>query len=158
MKVIYYNRRRLESSEEKMLNAAYVDFNTLLEKADFVSLHVPLLSQTMHLIGPSELKKMKPSAYLINTSRGPVVDEKALLEALNNKEIQGAGLDVYENEPDLTPGLSELDNVILLPHIGSSTVETRTKMASMAAENLLVGLKGKIPPNCLNCNDLYKDI
>jgi glyoxylate reductase len=112
----------------------------------------------MHLIGPSELKKMKPSAYLINTSRGPVIDEKALLEALNNKEIQGAGLDVYENEPDLTPGLSELDNVTLLPHIGSSTVETRTKMASMAAKNLLAGLKGEIPPNCLNCNDLYKSI
>ena len=158
MKVIYYNTRRLESSEEKMLNVEYVDLNTLLEEADFISLHVPLSSQTMHLIGPNEFKKMKPSAYLINTSRGPVVDEKALLEALNNKEIQGAGLDVYENEPDLTPGLSELDNVTLLPHIGSSTVETRTKMASMAAENLLVGLEGKIPPNCLNCNDPYKDI
>ena len=84
---------------------------------------------------------MKPSAYLINTSRGPVVDEKALLEALNNKDIQGAGLDVYENEPDLTPGLSELDNVILLPHIGSSTVETRTKMASMAADSAEADMK-----------------
>lgn len=158
MKVIYYNRRRLESSEEEVLNVEYVDFNNLLKEADFVSLHVPLSPHTVHLIGSDELKKMKPSAYLINTSRGSVVDEKALLEALNNAEIQGAGLDVYENEPDLTPGLSDLENATLLPHMGSSTVETRTKMAFMAAENLLAGLKGKIPPNCLNCSDLYKEI
>jgi glyoxylate reductase len=93
---------------------------------------------------------MKPTAYIINTSRGPVIDEKALLEALRNNTIAGAGLDVYENEPDLTPGLAELSNVVLLPHVGSATLETRTKMAQLAAENLLAGLRGEKPSCCLN--------
>lgn len=154
MKVIYYSRHRLERSEEKVLNVEYAVLETLLKEADFVSLHVPLTPQTRHLIGLRELNLMKPSAYLINTSRGPVVDEKALLEVLKNNGIKGAGLDVYENEPVLTPGLSDLDNVVLLPHMGSATIETRTKMAFMAAENLLAGLKGEIPPNCLNCSVL----
>ncbi len=155
MRVIYYNRHRLESSQEKAHNVEYVNFTTLLEEADYISLHVPLLPQTRHLISTDEFKKMKSTAFLINTSRGPVVDEKALIVALNTKEIRGAGLDVYENEPALTPGLSELDNVVLLPHIGSATVETRTKMAFMAVENLLAGLKGKVPNNCLNCNSVH---
>ena len=93
---------------------------------------------------------MKPTAYLINTSRGPVVDEKALLQALRKKKIGGAGLDVYENEPALTPGLAKLDNVILLPHVGSGTLETRFRMAAMAVENLIAGLSGKVPPNLVN--------
>ena len=93
---------------------------------------------------------MKPSAYLINASRGPVVDEKALVEALKNGKIAGAGLDVYEDEPNLAPGLADLDNVTLLPHVGSATLETRTKMAQLAADNLLAGLRGEIPPHCLN--------
>lgn len=97
---------------------------------------------------------MKPSAYLINTSRGPVVDEQALVEALKNEKIAGAGLDVYENEPELTPGLTALNNVVLLPHVGSGTWETRTKMARVAAENLLEGLKGKIPRDSVNGNAL----
>ncbi len=101
----------------------------LLGSVDFVSLHVPLTAKTRHLIGRPELRLMKPTAYLINTSRGPIVDEKALFEVLNEKRIQGAGLDVYEYEPDLTPGLSDLTNVILLPHVGSATLETRTKWA-----------------------------
>lgn len=154
MKVIYYNRNRLERSEEKKHNMEYASFETLLKESDFVSLHVPLSTETMHLIGQNELKLMKTSACLINTSRGPVVDEQALLEALENKEIYGAGLDVYENEPKLTPGLSDLDNVVLLPHTGSATIETRTKMALLAAKNLLSGLKGEVPPNCLNRDDL----
>ncbi len=154
MKVIYYRRHRLERSEEKVLNVEYAVLETLLKEADFVSLHVPLTPQTRHLIGLRELNLMKPSAYLINTSRGPVVDEKALFEVLKNNGIKGAGLDVYENEPELTPGLSDLDNVVLLPHMGSATIETRTKMAFMAVENLLAGLKGEIPPNCLNCSVL----
>lgn len=155
MKVIYFSRTRLAQTEEKMLGAEHTDLASLLRNADFVSLHVPLTMQTTHLIGPKELKLMKPSSHLINTARGPVVDERALLHALENRDISGAGLDVYENEPLLTPGLAELDNVILLPHVGSATIETRTKMAQMAAENLLAGLKGQTPPNCLNCKDLY---
>jgi len=155
MQVIYCGRQRLEKDVEKTLNVTYADFKTLLKTSDFVSLHVPLTPQTNHLIGQNELEQMKPTAYLINTSRGPVVDEKALFKALKNRVIRGAGMDVYENEPELTPGLSELDNVVLLPHIGSATIETRTKMARMAAENLLAGLNSKIPPNCLNCKALY---
>ena len=100
---------------------------------------------------------MKPTAHLINTSRGPVVDERALFEALKKGKIGGAGLDVYEKEPELTPGLTELDNVILLPHVGSATLETRTEMARLAAENLLAGLRGEIPPNCLNCDSILMD-
>ncbi len=155
MNVIYYSRQRLEQTQEKTLNVTYASLISLLQTADYVSLHVPLAPQTTHLIGHKELEAMKPTAYLINTSRGPVIDERALLEALVRKTITGAGLDVYENEPRLTPGLSELDNVVLLPHIGSSTVETRTKMAQMATENLLAGLNGETPPNCLNCANLY---
>lgn len=154
MRVLYHNRHPMEESEEKQLDVQYVDLKRLLTEADFVSLHVPLTDQTHHLIGSHELELMKPSAYLINASRGPVVDEKALVEALKNGKIAGAGLDVYEEEPDLAPGLTDLDNVILLPHVGSATLETRTKMAQLAADNLLAGLRGEIPPNCLNCDTI----
>lgn len=150
MKVIYHSRTRLDLSEELQLNVDYASFEELLRAADFVSVHVPLTPQTRHLVGARELKLMKPSAYLINTARGPVVDEAALVEALRSGTIRGAGLDVYENEPDLAPGLAELDNAVLLPHVGSATIETRTRMAYMAAENLLTGLRGEKPPNCLN--------
>ena len=136
--------------------AKYVDMKTLLSQADFITLHVPLSDQTRHLIGSQELSLMKPTAYLINTSRGPVVDEQALLETLRNGRIGGAGLDVYENEPALTPGLVELENVILLPHVGSGTLETRFRMANMAAENLIAGLSGKVPPNLVNPEVLPK--
>ena len=152
MKILYYDRNRLEASEEKTLEAQYVGLKTLLSEADFVSLHVSLNDQTHHLIGQKELEFMKPSAYLINASRGSVVDEAALLEALRKRKIGGAGLDVYENEPILTPGLTDLDNVILLPHLGSATMETRTRMAQLAAVNLMAGLKGETPPNCINCD------
>ncbi len=154
MRVLYHNRHPMEESEEKQLDVQYVDLKRLLTEADFVSLHVPLTDQTHHLIGSHELELMKPSSYLINASRGPVVDEKALVEALKNGKIAGAGLDVYEEEPDLAPGLTDLDNVILLPHVGSATLETRTKMAQLAADNLLAGLRGEIPPNCLNCDTI----
>ncbi len=150
MPVLYHNRKRMSESEEKELMAKYVDMKTLLSQSDFISLHVPLTKETRHLIGNKELSLMKPTAYLINASRGPVVDEKALLQALKKKKIGGAGLDVYENEPALTPGLAELDNVILLPHVGSGTLETRFRMASMAVENLIAGLNGKVPPNIVN--------
>jgi len=127
-----------------------LDMKRLLRESDFVSLHVPLTEETKYLIGEKELAMMKPTAFLINTSRGPVVDEKALVKVLRERKIGGAGLDVYENEPALAPGLTELDNVTLLPHVGSGTLETRTRMASLAVENLLAGLRGDVPPNILN--------
>ncbi|MGA2330709.1 MAG: D-glycerate dehydrogenase [Syntrophales bacterium] len=150
MPILYHNRKRMSKSEEKEIMAKYVDMKALLSQSDFITLHVPLTDQTRHLIGNQELSLMKPTAYLINTSRGPVVDEKALLQALKKKKIGGAGLDVYENEPALTPGLAELENVILLPHVGSGTLETRYRMANMAVKNLIAGLSGEVPPNLVN--------
>ncbi len=135
---------------EKEIGARRVAFEELLQEADFVSLHVPLLPGTKHLINAAALKKMKPTAYLINTSRGPVVDEAALAEALRNHVIAGAALDVFENEPAVHPGLLELDNVVLTPHTASATIATRSNMASMAANNLLAGLRGEKPPNLVN--------
>ncbi|MFC1884617.1 2-hydroxyacid dehydrogenase [Thermodesulfobacteriota bacterium] len=150
MKIIYHNRRRFEIAEEKRLEVEFHDLNELLLKADFVTLHVPLHNETVRLIGNPELKLMKKSSFLINTSRGPVVDENALVDAIKKGEIAGAGLDVYENEPAVNPGLVKMKNVVLLPHIGSATIETRTKMAVQAAKNLIAGLEGERPPNCLN--------
>ena len=150
MRVLYYNRRRIDPTEEKELTAEYADLDSLLTMSDFVSLHVSLNEDTKHMIGMKELALMKSTAYLINTSRGPVVDEKALVTALNDGKIGGAGLDVYENEPALTPGLTELDNVVLLPHMGSGTIETRIRMAAIAVENLIAGLEGAAPPNIVN--------
>jgi glyoxylate reductase len=150
MEILYHSRRRLDSVQEKDLGITFCDLGTLLPRSDFVSMHVPLTPGTSHLIGREELAMMRSSAYVINTSRGPVVDEEALLAALRDGVIAGAGLDVYENEPDLTPGLEGLKNVVLLPHVGSATIETRTKMALKAARNLLAGLRGERPPDCLN--------
>jgi glyoxylate reductase len=155
MRLLYTSRTPLPPAVEQELRASFVPLDTLLREADFVTLHVPLTSQTRHLIGSRELALMKPTAYLINTSRGPVVDEAALVAALRQGQIRGAGLDVYEQEPQLCPGLTELDNVVLLPHVGSATVATRTRMARMAAENLLAGLRGDQPPNCLNWEAVF---
>jgi len=149
MRVLYYNRSRNEELEEE-LNAKKVGLNQLLKESDFVSLHVPLFSSTYHLISEKQLKMMKESAVLINTSRGPVVDEKALIKALKEKWIFGAGLDVYENEPYISDELKKLDNVVLQPHSASATINSRTAMAVMAAKNMLAGLNGEIPPNCVN--------
>jgi glyoxylate reductase len=157
MQVLYYSRTRLKSSEEKELGLTYKSLKGLLERSDFVSLHVPLSEKTRYLIGPGELEIMKPTAFLINTSRGPVVDERSLIEALRKRKIAGAGLDVYEDEPSLKPGMKELENVVLLPHIGSATIETRTMMGLKAAENLVTGLRGDRPPECLNCEDISND-
>jgi glyoxylate reductase len=156
MPVVYYNRHRLDPDQEQALGVTYLPLEQLLAQADIVSLHVPLTPETHHLIGARELEGMKTGAYLINTARGPVVDEKALLAALQNKKIAGAGLDVYEDEPNLTPGLVDLDNVVLLPHVGSATFETRHRMAVMAVDNLLAGLAGQKPPNCVNPEILTK--
>ncbi len=156
MKVIYCRRQRLDRAEEERLDITFVPFEELLRESDVVTLHVPYTRETHHLIGEKELRSMKPTSYLINTARGSVVDEKALVEALRQGWICGAGLDVYENEPRLSPGLVDLDNVVLLPHMGSATIETRTRMALMAAENLLAGLRGERPPNCLNWDALKR--
>ena len=149
MRVLYFSRSKKKDLEND-LGAKQVDLDTLLRESDFVSLHVPLTQETYHLIGAREFSLMKKTAYLVNTSRGPVVDEKALVEALRDKKIAGAGLDVYEEEPKLAPGLRELDNVVLAPHLGSATTETRRNMAVMAAENLLAGLRGERPKNVVN--------
>jgi len=149
MRVLYADPNKNQTLEDT-IGAQRVEVKTLLQESDFVSLHIPLLPETKHMIGKEELGFMKPTAYLINTSRGPVVDEGALVQALKEGRIAGAGLDVYEEEPKLAPGLTELDNVVLLPHVGSGTVETRTKMSLMAAENILAGLRGERPPNLVN--------
>lgn len=151
MPVLYFKRRRLTEAEEQELNATFVDLPTLLKYSDFVSLHVDLNEETRGLIGRDELYMMKPSSFLINVARGPVLDENALVEALRDGVIKGAGLDVYENEPKLAPGLSELKNVVLLPHIGTATIETRMAMADLAVRNLIQGLTGHKPVNCVNC-------
>ncbi|MFQ5753873.1 MAG: 2-hydroxyacid dehydrogenase, partial [bacterium] len=135
---------------EKYLGAIKVDFKKLLKESDFISIHVPLLKSTHHLFNAQAFQLMKKTSYLINTSRGPVVDEAALVQALKNGEIAGAGLDVYEEEPRIHPQLIKLHNAVLTPHIASATIETRTKMATMAAQNLVDGLRGNRPPNLLN--------
>lgn len=150
MKVIYHSRTRLGVRQEAALGVSWRSLAALLAEADFVSLHLPLTQATRHLIGAAELRRMKASAFLINTSRGPVVDEAALVAALETGVIRGAGLDVYENEPQMAPGLADLDNAVLLPHVGSATRETRSRMAHLAADNLLAALAGNPPPNCLN--------
>lgn len=150
MNIIYNNPQRLSASEEEEFGAEFRCLNALLSQADFVSLHVPLTENTRYLIGKKELATMKKTAFLINTSRGPVVNEKDLVEALRSGAIAGAGIDVYENEPALEPGLSGLENAVLLPHVGSGTLETRTKMAEMAVESLIIGLEGRVPPRMVN--------
>ena len=149
MKVLYCDMARCPELEESC-GAVRTPLDQLIEEADFISLHVPLTEQTRHLVGARELRAMKRTAVLVNTSRGPVVDERALVEALRSGEIFAAGLDVYEDEPRLAPGLTELDNVVLAPHVGSGSRETRQKMAEMAAGSLLAMLEGRRPPNCVN--------
>lgn len=149
MKVIYTDAVRAPADAEKALNADYRDLNGLLADADFVSLHVPLLPETRGLFDAPRFLRMKPTAFLINTSRGPVVDEAALVYALESGKIAGAALDVYENEPFIHPGLKR-PNVVLAPHLASASIETRTKMACMAAQNVSALFKGQRPPNMLN--------
>lgn len=149
MKIYYHNRNRNLAFEQET-GAIYASKEELLRISDFVTLHVPLTEETHHFVGEKEFEIMKETAILINVARGPVVDEKALVKALKAGEILGAGLDVFENEPKVEPELLKLDNVVVTPHIGSATIETRSKMAMMAAENVLAGVKGEVPPNCLN--------
>ncbi len=149
MKIVYVARRRHEEFERDFA-APMVDLDEALRTADFVSLHVPLTDQTKHMIDARRLQLMKPAAYLINTARGAVVDESALVEALRAGTIAGAGLDVYEHEPRMTPGLADCANVLLLPHLGSAAVGTRTAMGRIAADNLLAVLAGGEPEHPVN--------
>lgn len=153
MKIIYYDVNR-NADFEAQLGAAYATVPELLRQADYVSVHVPLLPSTHHLIGAAQLKTMKKTAYLVNTSRGPVIDEKALVAALKKGQIAGAALDVFENEPRLAPGLAKLGNVLLTPHSASATIAARTAMSEIAARNILAVLGGGKPINLVN-TDLY---
>lgn len=150
MHVRYWNRTRLTKANEKALDVAYSSVEDLLQQSDFISLHIAYNPSTHHLIGPAQLALLKRSAFIINTSRGAVMDEKALVGALRDRRIAGAGLDVYENEPALSPGLADLENVVLAPHLGSATIGTRTKMGMIAVDNLLAACAGARPPNCVN--------
>jgi glyoxylate reductase len=144
LEVLYNDQYRSESAE-KETGAQYLELDELLQTADFISVHTPLTPETTHLIGPEELDLMRPTAILVNSSRGPVVDEAALADALEEGSIFAAGLDVYENEPEVHQKLLELENVVLAPHIGSASIETRDRMAALAAENLAAVLRGEDP-------------
>jgi glyoxylate reductase len=149
MRVLAYDPFQKETIE-RTEGVEYRDLPDLLRESDFVTIHTSLSEKTFHLIGEKELSFMKSTAYLINASRGPMIDEKALVEALQEKRIGGAGLDVYENEPELAPGLIDCENVVLLPHLGSASFETREKMTLAAATNALALLKKEKAPNTVN--------
>lgn len=150
MPVIYWNRTRLSSADEQRLDVQYREFDEVFRESDYVSVHVALCEQTKHMIGAKQFDAMKSSAILINTARGPVVDESALVTALQSGTIGAAALDVYENEPQLEPALYEMENVVIAPHLGSATIATRTKMGNMAVENCLAACSGRRPPNLVN--------
>ena len=150
MRTLYWTPRRKPESEERAAGIEYVPYDRLLAESDFVSVHAPLNPETVHLVGERELRLMKPTAFLVNTARGPVVDEKALVRALKEKRIAGAGLDVYENEPKVEPELLVMQNVVLTPHLGSAVRELRESMANVVADNILAVLEGRQPPNCWN--------
>jgi glyoxylate reductase len=150
MRVLYYDPHPLPPDAEQSLGATRVDLGRLLAESDFISVHVPLTDETHHLLSTAQFAQMKPSAIVINTSRGPVLDEAALVEALKAKKIAGAGLDVYEREPAIHPGLISMPNVVLTPHIASATTRTRSEMSAMAARNMATAIRGGRPPNLLN--------
>ena len=150
MRVIYYDPQPLPREAEEQLGATRVDLQRLIAESDFISIHVPLTQETHHLFSTQQFNAMKRSAILINTSRGPVIDEAALVEALNAKQLAGVGMDVYEREPAVHPGLIPLPNVVLAPHIASATVRTRSEMSAMAARNMATAVRGGRPPNLVN--------
>jgi len=150
MRVLYYDPQPLPAEAEVQLNAQRASLDRLIAESDFISVHVPLTQDTMHLISTPQFNAMKRNAILVNTSRGPVVDEAALVEALTARKLAGAGLDVYEREPAVHPGLIPMPNVILAPHIASATVRTRSEMSAMAARNMATAVRGGRPPNLLN--------
>ncbi len=150
MRIVYYDIRRLDPAIEQQHQLQFMPLRDLLQVSDFVTLHVPLTPETRHMLGSEQFRLMKKSAFLINASRGPVVDEKALVVALRSGIIAGAGLDVFEGEPAVTPDLFQMENTLLLPHIGSATDETREAMTLRAVNNILAVIRGEIPPNILN--------
>ena len=150
MKVLYWGPRRKTAEEESEWGIAYVPLDELLAQSDFVSVHATLTSESRHLIGERELALMKPSAFLVNTARGPIVDERALAAALAARRIAGAGLDVFENEPRVEPALLAMPHVVLAPHLGSAVVELREQMAHIVVDNIEAVLAGRRPPNCCN--------
>jgi glyoxylate reductase len=150
MRILYHNRKRLSVEEEARYNMSYVGFEELLQQSDFISLHVPYTPETRHLLGKREFGLMKKSAIVINTARGAVIDEKALVRALQSGQIAGAGLDVFEHEPLIEPELLTMEQVVLLPHIGSATYQTRNRMATIASHNIIAHIEGRRPPNILN--------
>jgi glyoxylate reductase len=150
MTVLYTDARRADPTVESDLRASFVPLDDLLRQSDFVTVHADLNAQTRHLIGERELRLMGPDHYLINAARGPIVDEQALVRGLKEGWIKGAGLDVYENEPRVEPGLADCTNAVLLPHLGSATVPARNAMATTAARNMIDALEGSVPPNLVN--------
>ena len=150
MRTLYWGPRRIPESDERTLGLAYATLDTLLAESDFVSLHPPLKPETIHLIGARELSLMKPSAFLVNTARGPIVDEKALVDALLAKRIAGAALDVFEREPQVEEALLAMPNVVLTPHLGSAVLETREAIANVVVDNIAAFIEGRRPPNCWN--------
>ncbi len=159
MSIVYHNRHRLDEETEKRFNARWVPFDDLLDVSDFVSLNVPLTSETKGLIGKEKFKKMKETAYLINTARGAVVKEQELIEALKTGEIAGAGLDVFVNEPNIPKEFLEMKNVVVMPHLGSATLEAREDMSRVVALNIAAAFSGEIPPNIVNREvwDVWKE-
>ena len=150
MKTIYWTPRRKPEAEEREAGLTYVPFEQLLAESDFVSVHAPLTPETRHLIGARELRLMKPSAFIVNTARGAIIDETALVQALAERRIAGAGLDVFEDEPRVAPELLAMSNVVLTPHLGSAVRELREQMAHIVVDNILAVIEGKQPPNCWN--------
>jgi glyoxylate reductase len=150
MRILYTKRHRLEEKREAALAVEYRGLDDLLKESDFVSINAALSPDTIHLIGERELSLMRPSAYLVNTARGPIVDEKALVRALEEKRIAGAALDVYEREPMVEPGLINLPNAVLTPHLGSAALDTRERIAGIVVENIIAVIEGRRPPNIFN--------
>jgi glyoxylate reductase len=150
MRVLYYDPHPLPPDAEQQLGASRVDLGRLLAESDFVSVHVPLTQETHHMLSTAQFEQMKRSAILINTARGPVIDEAALVTALTAKKIAGVGMDVYEREPAVHPGLIPMPNVVLAPHIASATTRTRSEMSAMAARNMATAARGGRPPNLVN--------
>jgi glyoxylate reductase len=150
MRILYTKRQKLDEPREVALGVEYRSLNDLLRESDFVSVNAALSPETVHLIGDRELRLMRPSAYLVNTARGPIVDEKALVRALEEKRIAGVALDVYENEPVVEPGLINLPNAVLTPHLGSAALDTRERIAGIVVENIAAVIEGRRPPNIFN--------
>jgi glyoxylate reductase len=157
MRILYTKRHRLDEAREAALGVEYRSLDDLLKESDFVSINAALSPETIHLIGHRELSLMRPSAYLVNTARGPIVDEKALVQVLEAKRIAGAALDVYEREPLVEPGLINLPNVVLTPHLGSAAIDTRERVADIVVDNISAVVQGRRPPNLYN-SEIYDKI